>query len=76
MQCQSCRRGSYAWCHLSESAGTQSMNEILLEYFSLKSKNKHESVETNRQNRMENAVAKHHLKGHSSLKNVGKYSAF
>lgn len=52
------------------------MNEILLEYFSLKSKNKHESVETNRQNRMENAVAKHHLKGHSSLKNVGKYSAF
>lgn len=75
MQCQSCRRDSYAWCRPSESAGIQSTNEILLEHFSLKTKNKHVSVKTNRRNRMEYAVAKHHLKGHSSLKSVGKYSA-
>lgn len=51
------------------------MNEILLVYFSLKTKYKHGSVKTSRQNGMENAVAKHHLKGHSSLKSVGKYIA-
>lgn len=38
-------------------------------------KNKHEIVKTNRQNRTENAVAKRHLKGHSSPESVGKYSA-